>query len=385
MKIAMVAWNFNKRGGIERCLFELACELSKKHEVHVFCSNINLELVTRIHFHKIPIINRYFILKIISFFINSYFVFNRINKKEIFDIIHLHNPSLIRPNIYTLHSVHRVGIEYQERNMSFLKKYLTRLRTMQILIIIIANYNIKQKNVNLVAISKTVKNEVYKIIGNSKVVNVIYHGVNAEDFNVELKETDSKILKNKLKIKAESRIILFVANEFKRKGLDILLKALFHLSNYNWHLLVIGDSNDGFLNSNQAIALARNYNILEKCTFLGKSDNLGVYYSISDLFILPTSYEPLGMVYMEAMIAGLATIVSDIAGAAELIVDGEDAIILRTPVSISDLSNKIKTLIQDEKLLTILGSNGKRKMLQYSWAKATDEYERLYEFIIKNR
>lgn len=382
MKIAVITWNYNKLGGIERCVYELVEELCETNEVHIFANDEKLFLNNKITFHNVPIIRKHFILKTVSFFIISAIVFSKVNRKEKFDVIHLHNPSFLRPHIYTVHSVHEVGIQYQESQFPLIKKYLYRLRTFHCLIIYLSNYNLKQKNVHLVAISNRVRQEIKLVNNKSPQISVIYHGVNVGDFKKNLTNDEINEIKEKLGISRTRKIIMFAANEFKRKGLDILLKSLQSVIHNDWHLLIIGQSNDGIFNTSDALKLVNKLNISEKCSFLGKSDNLGVYYSISDLFVLPTQYEPLGMVFMEALASGLATIIPEIAGASEIIRDGIDGIVIKNPIITSELSLIIEKVLTDDKNRLMLATNGQNKIVEYTWRKSASNYEKIYEKII---
>lgn len=62
--------------------------------------------------------------------------------------------------------------------------------------------------------------------------------------------------------------------------------------------------------------------------FLGNIPDAGRYNSIADLFILPSNYEGLPMVILEAMSAGKSVVASNVGGISEIVVNGENGYVV---------------------------------------------------------
>lgn len=150
---------------------------------------------------------------------------------------------------------------------------------------------------------------------------VIYYGVNFEDFNPKNRGFIRKRIRDKYNIKENEALLLFVGKEYKRKGLEYIIKALRFLQRDDIKLLVVGE--DKSLDGRRFISTSD-----EKIIFVRHSQDVAQYYVAADIFIFPITFDAFGMVLLEAMAAGLPVIVSKRAGASEIIENKVDGIIL---------------------------------------------------------
>ncbi len=86
---------------------------------------------------------------------------------------------------------------------------------------------------------------------------------------------------------------------------------------------------------------------------------------------------------LEAMASGLPVLVSRWAGAAELIHDGIDGLLINDPTDLAEMSAKLGVLLRDENLRRRLGDNARRAALHYSWdgvaRKTLEVYDRVLQ------
>ena len=80
--------------------------------------------------------------------------------------------------------------------------------------------------------------------------------------------------------------------------------------------------------------------------FLGNIPNAGVYNSIADLFILPSNYEGLPMVILEAMSFGKPIVASDVGGISEIVQNNWNGYALKNDVAL--FVEKIKYILENE-------------------------------------
>ncbi|MBV5344326.1 MAG: glycosyltransferase family 4 protein, partial [Rhodoferax sp.] len=103
----------------------------------------------------------------------------------------------------------------------------------------------------------------------------------------------------------EASLLLFVGNDFVKKGLPALLAALSKLPEKT-HLAVVGNS-DGV----QAMQrLAQLSGLTQRVHFLGSLTNMEPAYQAADVLVHPTLEDSYGMVVLEAMAHGLPVVVS---------------------------------------------------------------------------
>ncbi len=152
--------------------------------------------------------------------------------------------------------------------------------------------------------------------GVEQAFNKIYHLENKTSIIPNLVNTDKIIKKSKEKsdvILSKSDInFVSVGRLHIQKGYDILIEVVHDLnkSNFlpkNFKLRIYGDGSEKFtLNS-----LIRKYHLEDKIYLLGKVMNPYKYVKNSDLFILPSRYEPFGLVIIESMTLGVPVLATE--------------------------------------------------------------------------
>lgn len=121
---------------------------------------------------------------------------------------------------------------------------------------------------------------------------------------------------------AGDTVFIFVGNFGHHKGIDVLVEAFLDLrrSRDAVHLVLIGAGPlDRELRSRTARTSAVHWP-----GFINQAD-LPVYLGAADVFVLPSRFEPWGLVVNEAMACGLPAIVSDAVGAGPDLISGPDA------------------------------------------------------------
>jgi len=143
-----------------------------------------------------------------------------------------------------------------------------------------------------------------------------------------LKETDNPAL------------FLFAANNFRLKGLAVLLKALSAAANYNTerksYLIVAGN---GRIHKYRYIA--KRLNISKRVVFLGHIGDIQDALSVTDVAILPTFYDPSSRYILEALAAGKPVITTRFNGATDLFVNNRHGKVIDKPEDISALAEAI--------------------------------------------
>ena len=116
--------------------------------------------------------------------------------------------------------------------------------------------------------------------------------------------------------------------------------------------------------------------------FTGPTREGWCYYATSDIYLLPSLYEPFGLSILEAMASGLPVLVSRDCGAAELIHDGDDGLLIQEPRDATEISVKLGALLKDADLRTRLGRQARRTALKYPWDRVARETEEVYEKVL---
>lgn len=186
--------------------------------------------------------------------------------------------------------------------------------------------------------------------GVEQAFNKIYHLENKTSIIPNLVNTDKIIKKSKEKsdvILSKSDInFVSVGRLHIQKGYDILIEVVHDLnkSNFlpkNFKLRIYGDGSEKFtLNS-----LIRKYHLEDKIYLLGKVMNPYKYVKNSDLFILPSRYEPFGLVIIESMTLGVPVLATENHATSKIIQNGKNGYI--TENSYQGIYEGLKYLLEN--------------------------------------
>jgi glycogen(starch) synthase len=168
--------------------------------------------------------------------------------------------------------------------------------------------------------------------------------------------------------KPEERLILLVGRLVYEKGFHLALEALpgiiETLGNVRFLVAGSGTAEDDL--KRQATELGLD----EHGTFLGwiGDDALHSLYRIADLTVVPSLYEPFGLVALEAMASGCPTIVADTGGLREVVPEGEKVGLRFNGGDAEHLATMIERLMTDEALRERLVAEASEHVLLFDWA-----------------
>jgi UDP-glucose:(heptosyl)LPS alpha-1,3-glucosyltransferase len=198
-----------------------------------------------------------------------------------------------------------------------------------------------------IAISDMVKQDMmrwYKIP--EAQIHVIYNGVDIERFHPRQRLFREEIRKHHGI--GDERVILFVSNNFRMKGLMSLIKALVKIKEADhppFKLLILGRGRQ-----NPYLRLAKKMKVNEEVIFAGSTSEPEKYYGASDLLVHPTFYDACSLTVLEALASGLPVITSYSNGASGIITQGEEGSAILDPRQDQILAEKISFFLDRERL-----------------------------------
>lgn len=220
-------------------------------------------------------------------------------------------------------------------------------------------------------ILKNTKNRFY---------GVIYNSIPSKKI---ISEEKLEILKNNLKIKNNDIVIVSVGRITEDKGYKILnlaIKKIFAKnSKCNLKFLVVGDGQ--YMNEFKK-------NIIEKklennVIFIGKTDNVEEYLSISDIFVFPTLHENLSNALLEACTYKLPSIVTNVGGNSEVVLHNKTGLVI-SKNNIDELVVAIKELALNPSKRKKFGENAYRHVKDnFSQEVVYSKIEEVYNYVQK--
>ena len=178
--------------------------------------------------------------------------------------------------------------------------------------------------------------------------------------NIE-KDKINKLYKE-FNLNKNDKIITFIGRLVKEKGVKDLLEAFNNVS-FNYEkkvkLIMVGDiaQNERDKDTKEKI---EKYKANPNIIFAGYREDINNILYITDIFCLPSYREGMPRTIIESMAMNCAVIATDIRGSREEVVDGKTGFLI--PISsINILTDKIKELIEDDKLLQEMKIAGRRR------------------------
>lgn len=385
MKILMLTWEYPPRivGGIARVVHDLSKRLIKDgHEVTVvtYRDNANVPEYENDKGVNVYRVDNYMIHP--NNFIDWIMQLNFnlvakatevINKEGGFDVIHAHDwlvtyAAKSLKNAYNIPIVATIHATEAGRNSGIHDETQRYINDTEWLL----TYEATEVIVN----SNYMKNEIQRLFGLPfDKINVIPNGINLSNFTGIERDYE---FRRKYAMDNE-KIILYVGRLVYEKGIQNLIAAMPKiLSNYHDAKLIIA-GRGGMID--ELRAEASNLGLNDKVYFTGYLDSKQVQkmYKCADVAVFPSTYEPFGIVALEAMLAGVPTVVSDVGGLNEIVNHGVDGMksYAGNPNSIAD---SVTALLYDHQLASNCAKKAKQKVKeQFNWEKIAQDTHFTYE------
>ena len=384
MKILMLTWEYPPRivGGIARVVNDLSKRLIKDgHDVTV----ITYKEGNAPYFEEDKGVKVY---RVDNFMINpNNFIdwvmqmnFNMVAKaNEIiardgtFDVIHAHDwlvayAAKTLKNSYDIPIVSTIHATESGRNSGIhneTQRYINDTEWM-----------LTYESTEVIVNSNYMKRELQSLFGLPfEKINVAPNGININMFNGVEKDYD---FRRQYALDNE-KIILFMGRLVYEKGVQHLISAMPKiLAGYHDAKLVIAGKGGM---TDELKAQVDSMGIGNKVYFTGYMDAKQVckMYKCADISVFPSTYEPFGIVALEAMLAGTPVVVSDIGGLNEIVNHGVDGMksYAGNPNSLAD---SILELLYNPQLSDNIVKKAKAKVKnEYNWAKIAQDTHFIYQ------
>jgi UDP-glucose:(heptosyl)LPS alpha-1,3-glucosyltransferase len=322
LKIAVVRPYFTRsKGGAERYAVELAQGLvALGHSVHVFAHRWDSPEESGVTYHSVSMLRKPAWLRVLLFNRNV----RRLLKFSDYDVVLGMTP-------YWPQSVFWLGDGLYDvwTRIAWPSTVLRRIMCLKRAVMAV-NLRLEKKVLSgatehFIANSQLVKRQAMRHYGVPESrISVVYPGIDTQRFNLDARRRAREEMRRTLSLHGGDVALLFASNNFKRKGLDVVIRALAGSENRaRLRLLVVGAGRVGRFRR-----LAQRCKVADRIIFAGPTQAIEDYYAAADVLVLPTLYDPFAAVCLEAMACGLPVITTRMNGAAEVISEGENGFLL---------------------------------------------------------
>lgn len=181
-------------------------------------------------------------------------------------------------------------------------------------------------------------------------------------------------LRETLGLEDDAVHVVFVGSLVERKGVSYLVDAFRGIEDSRLRLLIVGDGPE-------RAALEARAGGDSRVVFLGYRGNGAEYIKASDVFVLPSLYEGLPNVVIEAMAVGTPVVAARVCGVPELIEDRISGLLV-SPADAGALGSAIRELTADGTLRRDLSEKSRDRAGYFSLKRMIGDYEKLYASLL---
>jgi glycosyltransferase involved in cell wall biosynthesis len=210
---------------------------------------------------------------------------------------------------------------------------------------------------------------------------MVPNGVNTEEYN-RTDDPDPRQFRRKFAL-PEEKIVLFVGRLVHEKGVHILVNAIPKvLAKTNAKFIIVGN---GYMKE-QLSAVVKSMGLSHKVLFTGFVDDktLRGLQKCADVSVVPSLFEPFGIVALEAMAAKSPVVVSDSGGLSEIVehdVTGAKAY----PDNPESLAWGIIRVLTDDAFANWIRTNAYKKVQEkYNWHTIAQQTQAVYEKVLND-
>jgi len=208
---------------------------------------------------------------------------------------------------------------------------------------------------------------------------MIPNGVNA-DVYAAIKKNELSQFRSRFAL-PEEKIVLFVGRLVHEKGVHVLVNAAPKvLEKANAKIIIVGN---GYMKE-QLSGIVKGMGIAHKVLFTGFVDDetLRGLQTCADVSVVPSLFEPFGIVALEAMAAKSPVVVSDTGGLAEIVDHDVDGVKVY-PGNPDSLAWGITRILTDETNANRLRSNAYKKIQErFNWDRIAQQTMSVYEAVL---
>jgi len=378
MKIAFAMINCNRRDGSARAVNEVAERLASRHEVTMFARQVEDLDLNKIRWQKIPGPG----WPEVADFWSYHRLANQMIEPGAFDIVHSIGPNTARANVVTIQNIQPAKVAVFRRlggeaSISFARKMT---RALYLKVTSQAERSIYERMTHggrplaFLPVSGGVERELrahYKV--GSAMVRIVPNAADTTRFCPQ-SHVQREAWRSAVGLPLKQPLLIFCGGEWRRKGLDFLLKAMACMRHSEAMLFVAGDDPAArdFVVQSESLGIAR------RVVWGGFRSDVPLALASSDLFVFPSHYEAFSLATIEAAAAGLPVVATRINGTEDFIVPGETGeFVEHDPTQIAAV---LDALLDAPTQIRRMGDAARRLVeSRYTWDHVANQTGRAYE------
>jgi len=239
----------------------------------------------------------------------------------------------------------------------------------------------------IVATSPQEQEHMRSLVSQKGEIDIIPCGTDIQQFGSVTREA----ARTRLEIDPEAKVVLYVGRFDPRKGIETLVRAVRESKFYEskqLQLIIGGGCTPGNADAKERDRIAGIVNELgmDQCTSLPgclSREILPSYYAAADVCVVPSHYEPFGLVAIEAMACGTPVVASDVGGLQFTVVNEETGLLV-PPQNVPAFNHAIDQILSHPQWQQELGKAAKKRVIdKFSWHGVASQLDKLYTQLLQ--
>ncbi|MBD2303241.1 glycosyltransferase [Nostoc sp. FACHB-87] len=289
-------------------------------------------------------------------------------------------------NIQLVHTYLSLGVVKYEAALKY--KILTQLPEIAATRLRIEQQVLEQADC-VVVNSLQEKEDLRNLVSQKGCIELIPLGTSLDRFHPILQSE----ARTKLGLNLTEQIVLYVGRFDPRKGIETMVRACAQSKTRltgNLRLVIVGGSCPDRIDGperKRIEQIVQEVGLSEKTLFVGRVDHdmLPLYYACADVCVIPSHYEPFGLVAIEAMACGTPVIASDVGGLKYTVVNEETGLLV-PPNNIELFAEAINRILANKIWAEQLSINASNRVHKYfGLATTVGKLNRLYKNLLSQK
>jgi glycosyltransferase involved in cell wall biosynthesis len=385
-RLAVVSPFLDKRNGTERIAVEWITRLQDSFEIHLYSQSVEDLDLANIVWHRIPKLPGPHLVNFLWWFLANHLwrAWDRQIRRLRYDLVYSPGVNCLNADVVSVHIIFAEYLQSIGSNASPSKSVSWPTRLHRKLYYRICRFLEKQVYTNsetfLILISQKTAKNLERFYGRHERIAILYLGLDHETFNPARRLQFRENARKEIGLSAERFVVLLVGNDWRNKGVPVLLQAMALLRDLSINLLVISREDPAVIES-----LVIDGGLAGYVRVMPPRKDVEFYYAAADAYAGPSLEDTFALPPAEAMACGLPVIVSAANGTCEIITNEQNGLILSDPTNSTELAEMLRRLYHNQDLRKRLGENAAEAARQFTWERNGRELSMIFGDIMRRR
>ncbi len=384
----MVSPFLDKRHGSERIIVEWLSHLTDEFEIHLYSQQVEDLNSAKFTWHRIPKLPGPHLINFLWWVAANRLWRDwdqRLHRLR-HDLVFSSGTNCLDADVICVHIAFAKYVRQVRTDMKFVSNptqewpRLLHRKLYYRIAVFLEDRAYKNRATALVVNSRKTVGELRELFGRTDDIPVLYLGLDHDVFNTATRAKLRESARSALAIPQSQFVLILVGNDWRNKGVRVLLNAVADLRDWPIRLLIVTGED---LSTCRQLVIKKALG--DRVSFLPPRRDIEFYYAAADAYVGPSLQDAYGIPPAEAMACGLPVIVSAAAGVSEIVTNGVDGMILDDPKDETKLAAMIRRLYEDREFCNRLGVKAAETARQYTWERNGRELSAIFKEVIRRK